>query len=266
MRTDDLPRLLKSWRARNNVSQLELSLRCDVSQKHISFIESARSAPSKGMVLQICEALNIPLRDRNSLLTAAGFAPEYRETALSEPELAAVDQALNMMLGQQDPFPAMVVDSLFNVVRANRGAMRLQGFLYDAAGPEDLPPVAGNMLRSLFSPQGIRRHVSNWNDIAPYFLRHLHAEALAHGSTGPLDNLLCEIENYEGVPTGWKKYQPGHWQSPILTVDVEKDGVRLSFFSTIATLGTPLDITLQETRIECYFPADDATARFFADA
>lgn len=266
MRTDDLPRLLKSWRARNNVSQLELSLRCDVSQKHISFIESARSAPSKGMVLLICEALNIPLRDRNSLLTAAGFAPEYRETALSEPELAAVDHALNMMLAQQDPYPAMVVDSLFNVIRANQGAARLQGFLYDVTGPEDLPPFAGNVLRSLFSPDGIRRYISNWNDIAPFFLRQLHAEALAHGSSGPMDTLLREIESYEGVPPGWKKYQPGHWQSPILTVDIEKDGLRLSFFSTIATLGTPLDITLQETRIESYFPADEATTRFFTQA
>lgn len=264
MRTDELPRLLKSWRARNNVSQLELSLRCDVSQKHISFIESARTAPSKSMVLLICEALNIPLRDRNSLLTAAGFAPEYRETALSEPELAAVDQALNMMLAQQEPYPAMVIDSLFNVVRANGGAERLQGFLYDAKSPDELPSFAGNVLRSLFSPDGIRRHVANWNDIAPFFLRQLHAEALAHGSDGPLGALLREIETYEGVPPGWKKYQPGHWQSPILTVDIEKDGLKLSFFSTIATLGTPLDITLQETRIESYFPADEATSRFFA--
>lgn len=266
MRTDELPRLLKSWRARNNVSQLELSLRCDVSQKHISFIESARSAPSKSMVLLICEALNIPLRDRNSLLTAAGFAPEYRETALSEPELAAVDQALNMMLAQQDPYPAMVIDGLFNVVRANRGAERLQGFLYDAESPDKLPSFAGNVLRSLFSPDGIRRYVANWNDIAPFFLRQLYAETLAHGSDGPLGSLLREIENYDGVPPGWKKYQPGHWQSPILTVDIEKDGLSLSFFSTIATLGTPLDITLQETRIESYFPANEATKRFFAQA
>ena len=266
MRTDDLPRLLKSWRARSNVSQLELSLRCDVSQKHISFIESARSAPSKAMMLQICEALNVPLRDRNSLLTAAGFAPEYRETALSEPELAAVDQALDMMLQQQEPFPAMVVDGLFNVVRANRGAALLQGFLYGADKPEDLPPVAGNLLRGLFSPDGVRRHISNWHDIAPFFLRHLHAEAMARGNDGPLGDLLREIESYDGVPAGWKKYQPGHWQPPILTVDFEKDGVALSFFSTIATLGTPLDITLQETRIESYFPADDPTRRFFATA
>ncbi len=265
MPTHDLPRLLKSWRARNKISQLELSLRCDVSQKHISFIESARTAPSKAMVLLICEALNIPLRDRNILLTTAGFAPEYRETALSEPELAAVNHALNMMLAQQDPFPAMVIDGLFNITRANQGAARLQAFLYDAQSPEALPPFAGNMLRSLFSPDGIRRYVSNWNDIAPFFLRQLHAEALAHGSNGPLEALLREIESYEGVPSGWKKYQPGHWQSPILTVDIEKDGLCLSFFSTIATLGTPLDITLQETRIESYFPADEATSRFFAE-
>ncbi|MCP5000652.1 MAG: helix-turn-helix domain-containing protein [Hyphomicrobiales bacterium] len=266
MQTTEFPRLLKSWRARGNVSQLELSLLCDVSQKHISFIESARSSPSRSMVLQICEALDVPLRDRNDLLLSAGFAPEYRESALSEPEMAAVDQALNMMMQQQDPFPAMVVDGLFDVQRANRGAMKLQGFLYDVDSPTQLPPVAGNMMRSLFSPQGVRRHVANWDVIAPFLLRQLHAEALSNGSTGPVADLVRELETYEGVPTDWKRFQPGHWQAPILTVDIKKDGIELSFFSTIATLGTPRDITLQEIRIESYFPADDATRRFFADA
>ncbi len=264
MQSSEFPLLLKSWRARSNVSQLELSLLCDVSQKHISFIEAARSSPSKPMVLQICEALNVPLRDRNGLLLAAGFAPEYRESDMSAPELAAVNQALDMMLQQQDPFPAMVIDALFNVRRANTGAMRLQGFLYDAHTPDDLPDIAGNMLHSLFSPKGIRRYVSNWHDIAPFFLRQLRAEALASGTGGPLTNLLRELESYDGIPADWKKYQPGHWQAPILTVDIEKDGLALSFFSTIATLGTPLDITLQETRIESYFPADDVTRQFFA--
>ncbi|MEX3008491.1 helix-turn-helix domain-containing protein [Hoeflea sp. TYP-13] len=266
MQSNDFPSLLKSWRARSNVSQLDLSLMCDVSQKHISFIESARSSPSRSMVLQICEALDVPLRDRNGLLHAAGFAPEYSESTLSEPELAAVDQALNMMMQQQDPFPAMVVDGLFNVQRANRGAMKLQGFLYDATSPEELPPIAGNMMRSLFSPEGVRRHVANWDVVAPFLLRQLHAEALANRSAGPVADLVRELESYEGLPADWKKFQPGHWQAPILTVDIKKDGVDLSFFSTIATLGTPRDITLQEIRIESYFPADDATRRFFADA
>ncbi|MCY6381158.1 helix-turn-helix domain-containing protein [Hoeflea prorocentri] len=266
MQTEEFPRMLKSWRARANVSQLELSMLCDVSQKHISFIETARSSPSRAMVLQICEALNVPLRDRNGLLVTAGFAPEFRESALSEPEMAEVDKALDMMLSHQDPFPAMVVDGLFNVQRANLGAIKLQCFLYDVDHPEDLPPVAGNMMHSLFSPDGIRDHIANWDEIAPFFLKQLHAEALAHRTAGPFSDLVRTLESYDGVPSDWKRHQPNHWQAPILTVDIDKDGKRLSFFSTIATLGTPRDITLQEMRIESYFPANDATRRFFSDA
>lgn len=262
----DFPRLLKSWRAKLGVSQLELSLRCEVSQKHISFLESARSAPSKTMVSLICEALDIPLRDRNALLLAAGFAPGYKESALSAPELAAVGRALTMMLDQQEPFPAVVVDRLYNVRRANRGAARLLGLLFEAERPEDLPPLAGNMLRALFHPEGIRRHIVNWQVIAPYLLRRLHQEALVAGTVPGLRELITELERTEGVPEDWKQRLPGDRLAPMLTVDIEKDGIRLSFFSTIATLGTPLDVTLQETLIESYFPADEATRAFFLDA
>lgn len=264
--SDAFPKLLKFWRARFGVSQLELSLRCEVSQKHISFLESARNAPSRSMVMLICEALDIPLRDRNALLLAAGFAPGYPESDLSAPELAEVGRALTMMLDQQEPYPAVVIDRLFNVLRANRGAGKLLALLYGAERPEQLPPFAGNLLRGLFHPEGFRRHVRNWHDIAPYLLRRLHHEALGGAAVPGLRELVTELERCEGVPEDWKRRLPGGWLAPILTVDIEKDGLELSFFSTIATLGTPLDVTLQETRIECYFPADDATRGFFMDA
>ena len=261
--TITFPRLLKAWRAQCGVSQLELSLRCDVSQRHISFLESARSSPSKIMVMQICEALNVPLRDRNNLLLAAGFAPGYKESSLTEPELAAVDQALTMMLKHQEPFPAIVLDRVFNIVRANQGAMKLQSFLFSVEKLEDLPSIAGNILRSVFYPEGYRSYVKNWNDIAPCLLRQLQAETLARGNSEELQNLFHELEQCEGVPTDWKHHLPGNWLAPMLTVDIEKDDIELSFFSTIATLGTPLDITLQEMRIESYFPANDTTRKFF---
>ncbi len=264
--TDDFPRFLKSWRANRGVSQLELSLRCEVSQKHISFLELARSAPSRAMVMRICDSLDIPLRDQNALLVAAGFAPGYRESALTQPELSAVDQALTMMLAQQEPYPAVVLDRLYNVVRANRGAARLQALLFEVERPEDLPAIAGNILRGLFYPQGYRRYIKNWDDIAPCLLRQLRREIYAGGGSPELRGLLQELEQCEGVPDDWKQHLPGDWLAPVLTVDIEKDGLQLSFFSTIATLGTPLDVTLQETRIEAYFPADDATRKFFAQA
>lgn len=257
--------LMKSWRAKSGVSQLELALRCEVSQKHVSFLESARSRPSKLMVMLICEALNIPLRDRNSLLLSAGFSPSYKETSLTEPELAAVDQALTMMLDQQEPYPAMVVDRLFNVLRANQGAMQMQFMLYGVDKPEDLPPTASNVLRGLFHPDGFRRHIANWEDLAPCVLRRLQSEVYANGGDPELQALLDEMTQCDGVPADWKQHVPGGWHAPILTVDVEKDGKRFRFFSTIATLGTPQDVTLEEIRIECYFPADDETRRLFMD-
>jgi transcriptional regulator with XRE-family HTH domain len=263
---NDFAPLMKSWRAKCGVSQLELSLRCEVSQKHISFLEQARNSPSKVMVLLICDALEIPLRDRNTLLLAAGFAPGYRESDLSAPELAAVDQALTMMMNQQEPFPAMVVDECYNVLRANMGAMKLQGFVYGVERPEDFPETAGNLLHGFFAPDGYRGLISNWSEIAPCILKRLQAETWAAGDGSGLPALLDELTSFPGVPDDWKQHVPGDWRSPVLTVDINKNGEDLSFFSTIATLGTPQDVTLQEIRIESWFPANDATRQFFMDS
>ena len=261
--TEEFAPLLKSWRARSGVSQLELSLRCEVSQKHISFLEQARNAPSKVMVLLICDALDIPLRDRNALLLAAGFAPTYRESDLSAPELAEVNQALDMMLNQQEPFPAMVVDECYNVIKANTGAMKLQAMIYEVERPEDFPATAGNLLHDFFSPDGYRDCISNWDDIAPCILKRLQAEARAASGNSELNDLLEELTSFPGIPEDWKQHLPGDWLAPVLTVDISKNGLDLSFFSTIATLGTPQDVTLQEIRVESWFPANDATRQFF---
>ena len=264
--SDDFPRQLKGRRAKCGVSQLELSLRRDVSQKHISFLELARTTPSRGMVMQIGEALDLPLRDRKTLLLAAGFAPAYKESALREPELTAVDQALTMMLDQQEPFPAFVVGKNFDILRANRGAMALAALLFDVTDPAGMPDMSGALIRGLFHPDGFRRYITNWEEVASYVLRQLQSEVLAHGSPPELVALLEELESYDGVPEDWKRPQPLDRQTPVLTLDIEKDGVTLSFFTTVATLGTPLDVALQEIKIESYFPADDATRRFFMDS
>lgn len=264
--SNDFSRQLKSWRAKYGVSQLELSLRCEVSQKHISFLELARTAPSRSMVMLICEALNLPLRDRNALLLAAGFAPAYKESQLSASERSTVDRALIMMLDQQEPYPAFVIDHRFNIIRANKGAMKLAAVLFDVSRPEDMPPMEGALLRGLFHPDGFRRYIKNWHEVASYVLRQLQSEVFASGSAPELHALLKELESYEGVPDDWKRRMPSERVSPMLTLDIEKDGLSLSFFTTIATLGTPLDVALQEIRIESYFPSDDATRQFFMDS
>jgi len=258
--------LLKSWRAKCGVSQLELSLRCDVSQKHISFLEQARNAPSKVMVMLICEALDIPLRERNNLLLAAGFAPGYRESELGAPELAAVDQALTMMLNQQEPYPAMVVDNEYRVLRTNTGAVKLMALLYDVDRPEEMPASAANLLHGLFAPDGYRDCIRNWEELAPCILKRLQAEAYGHGGNPQLQEMLEELTAYPSVPEDWKQHMPGERMAPAMTVDISKNGINLSFFSTIATLGTPQDVTLQEIRIESWFPADDETQQYFMDS
>lgn len=256
--------LVKSWRAQSGVSQLELALRCDVSQKHISFLESARNTPSRSMVMLICDALDIPLRDRNQLMLSAGFAPAYKESDLSEPEMSAVNAAISMMLDQQLPYPAVVVDSFFNIVNANEGAMKLQCFLFDVDNPEELPAFSQNIMRGLFDRSGYGKFISNWDEIVPCLLRRLQSEVYASPNPKQMEDFISELTSYEGVPKDWKRQTLGEWESPIMTVNIAKDGIELSFFSTIATLGTPLDVTLQEIRIENYFPANEETKSFFS--
>lgn len=258
--------MMKSWRAKFGVSQLELSLRCDVSQKHISFLETGRNKPSKPMVLTICENLNIPLRDRNVLLSSAGFAPHYKETDLEAPEMAVVSQALDMMLQAQDPLPGVVFDSHYNLLRANQGAIKLQCFLYGVSSPHDLPQDSGNLLRGLFDPNGYRKYIVNWEEVVVCLLRRLQGDVHAMGGAPELQQLLDELASYRGVPRNWRQVDAGDWHGPMLTIDFDKDGVQLSFFSTIASLGTPQDISLQEIRIESFFPGNEETRNFFLQA
>jgi transcriptional regulator with XRE-family HTH domain len=260
--------LLKSWRTQSGISQLELSMRSDVSQKHISFLESSKSRPSQSMVIQICEAMDIPLRDRNTLLLAAGFAPLYQRRDLTEPEISSVNLALDMMLDQQEPYPAVVVDSLFNVLRVNNGALKLNTALFKVDHPEQLPVIANNVLRGLFHPDGYQRCVSNWHELAPIILRRLQNEIDAGKGSPELQVLLSELESYKGVPKHWKQHKPEQWlapivTTPIVTIDIDTGTERLSLLSTISTLGTPQDVTLEELRIESYFPGNDATRKFF---
>lgn len=213
------------------------------------------------MVLGLAAALTVPLRQQNTLLVAAGFAPLWHASDLTAPALAAINQALDHILAQHEPFPALVVDRHWHLLRANTGAQRLATFLTGPA-PDPAPPGTVNLAEWLLSPAGLRPLLVNWQDIALHFLRGVHADAVADGSPETAA-LLQRLLDYPGMPA--LSHVPALEESPppVLAMHFRKGETSLRLFTTIATLGTPHDITLQEIRIECFFPVDADTAQVF---
>jgi transcriptional regulator with XRE-family HTH domain len=246
---------LRWWREHRGLSQLTLAGRADISQRHLSFLELERALPSRGMVMRLAEALEVPLRQQNALLLAAGFAPVWRETTLGAPELAPVAQALDYMLVQQEPFPAVVVDRHWNLLKSNRGAVRLVEFLVGPLAPD----AAVNLADALVAPAVLRPFLVNWAEVVRYFIRSVEADVASDG-TPQTAALLERLLAYDGVRAavadGGEKTPAG----PLLPMHFRKGEIAMRLFTTIATLGTPHDITLQELRIESFFPMDDGTA------
>ncbi|MBI4783851.1 MAG: helix-turn-helix transcriptional regulator [Oscillatoriophycideae cyanobacterium NC_groundwater_1537_Pr4_S-0.65um_50_18] len=260
---DSFGLLLKQWRSQRGFSQLDLAVTSQVSQRHISFLESGRAKPSREMVLQLADVLEIPLRQQNLMLTTAGFAPIHAETDLSAPEMASVRKALDFMLQQQEPYPAIVVDRYWNLLLTNKAATRL---LTAFISPEQLQTHFYrdgkiNLMRAMFHPQGLRPFVVNWEDFSGHLLQRLHREAIAEGESEQSKTLLDELMRYPGIAEVWHGSERLAQNTLLLTVHLKRADLDLQFFSTIATLGTPYDITLQELRIECLFPADETTER-----
>jgi transcriptional regulator with XRE-family HTH domain len=247
---------LKWWRAQRGLSQLELAGAAQTSQRHLSFLESGRAEPSRDMVLRLCAVLDIPLRQQNALLLAAGFAPVWRESDLSDPELAQVEGALHHMLAQQEPYPAFVVDRRWNLLRANTGAANLVTFLLGSA-----PTGPVNLADALVAPDVLRPFIENWEDVAVHFLRSVQADAIADATVETAE-LLRRLTAYPGVPP-LSRVAPLETHTPVLHIHFRKGDAAFSVFTTIATLGTPQDVTLQEIRIECFFPSDAASAALF---
>jgi transcriptional regulator with XRE-family HTH domain len=254
-------RLLKSWRETRKCSQLDLALASRISQRHVSFMESGRARPSRDMVLQLSEALEIPLRERNTLLTAAGFAAIYRETDLKSPAMAPVREALQLLLDHHEPNPVSVVDRAWNVLMINRAMLRV----FSLAGePTQLwERVCGkgphNVLKMTFHPNGFRPFIVNFAEAAPVLLNRTRREAAASGNAA-LHQLLDEILSYPGIPEEWRAPAFEAPLPPVLPLHLAKGEVQLKLFSMITTFGTPQDITTDELRVESFFPADAATA------
>ena len=255
--------MLRTWRRRRGASQLALALQSGVSQRHVSFLESGRARPSREMVVQLTTALDVPLRQRNAMLLAAGFAPVYRETNLAAPELTPVRQAIDRILKKHEPYPAVVIDRLWNLQQANEAAQAFTVFLFEGPPPPPPPGKGPNLLRWLLDPKALRPKVMNWEEVARYLVSTTYAEILADGGEPKALAYIEEVMAYPDVPASFRKVRFEERPSPVLTIDYLVGGKSLSLFTNISTLGTPQDITLQEVRVECFFPADDRSDALF---
>src|SRR5258705_5809518 len=253
-RDADIGALLRHWRSTRRLSQLALALDADISSRHLSFVETGRSQPSREMVLRLADALEIPLRERNALFVAAGYAPQYFETGLGAPEMAQMRSAIELILGHQEPYPAFVLDRHWDIRMSNQAAPRCTRFLLGAE------PTESNMMRLVLHPNGLRPMMPTWEGTAGDLIRDLHNQTAGSRSEDRSKELLAEVLAYPGVPTRWRTREIGAPTTPLLTTTFRKGEVELRFFSTFTTFGTPQDVTLEELRIECSFPADEATA------
>ncbi|KQU66955.1 XRE family transcriptional regulator [Aminobacter sp. DSM 101952] len=246
--------LIREWRTRRRMSQLDLAMEAEISQRHLSFMESGRSAPSRDMVLHLAEQLSIPLRQRNQLLLAAGYAPSFGERPLDHPSLAPAMDAVRMVLKGHEPYPAIAVDRHWNLIEGNAALAPM------LAGVEDAsllaPPV--NVLRLSLHPKGVARNIVNLHEWRSHLI-----ERLKHQNDIAGDPVLKALETeLLGYPDGPRTGRP--MQADPLSIahplKLRTGDAVLTFISTITVFGTPLDVTLSELAIESFFPADEETA------
>ncbi|MFJ3815817.1 helix-turn-helix domain-containing protein [Streptomyces sp. NPDC090056] len=251
--------LLRGWRERRRLSQLELALRAGSSARHVSFVETGRSRPSEEMVLRLAEHLEVPVRERNALLLAAGYAPRYAETPLDAPRLEALREGVERLLRGYEPYPALVVDGSYTVVAANRGIGMLLGGL-----PEHLltPPL--NTMRIALHPEGLAPRIRNLREWRGHLLSQMERQ-IALSRSHALRELYEEVAAYPPPPgAGGGPEEPETEPYPYfaLPLRIEHDGRVLSFVSSISTFNTPMDVTVAELAIETLIPADPETAAY----
>jgi len=249
--------LIREWRQRRRLSQLDLAIAANVSSRHLSFVETGRSRPTSEMILHLAEHLDVPLRDRNALLLAGGFAPAYPERGLAEPELHAVKNALKRVLDGHEPYPAAVVNRWWELVDANAGIALFTGDV----SPELLePPV--NVLRLSLHPDGMAPRIANLPEWRAHLLARLHRQAEATGDPR-LFSLYSELEAYPGGQ-GDQGAQPPLPTDVVVPLRYRTAQAELSFLSITAVIGTPMDVTVEELAIESFYPADPQTAKALA--
>lgn len=256
--------LLRNWRERRGLSQLELAGRADSSSRHISFVETGRSRPSEEMVLRLADRLDVPMRDRNALLVAAGYAPHYAHTPLSDPSMGVLREGLERLLTGYEPYPALVVDATYDVVAANRGILMLMEGL-----PEHLLDGPLNAMRLTLHPEGLAPRIRNFREWRGHLLAQMERQ-IALARSAPLRALYEEVSAYplppaaEGPGEG-VAYEDGPVEAVAylaLPLRIEHGGHLLSFVSSISTFNTPMDVTVAELAIETLLPADPATVKY----
>ncbi|MFB9445127.1 helix-turn-helix transcriptional regulator [Dactylosporangium vinaceum] len=245
--------LLRQWRHRRGLSQLDLAIAADVSARHVSLVETGRSKPSAAMVLRLADQLHVPLRDRNRLLLAAGFAPRFPERPLHDAALSAAHDAVRRVIAAHEPYPALVFDRRWNILMTNRA---LDGFLAGVDPDLLVPPV--NLVRLGLHPRGLARLVVNLADVRALFRRRIGRQL----ATNPDPELTALYEELLAPAPGGDP--PGIESDVAIPMVIRVDGRELRLFSTITTFGTPMDITLDEIAIESYYPADAQSAAYFA--
>lgn len=253
---ESIGEMLRFWRQLNRISQMDLALNIDVSSKHLSFVETGKSKPSRNLVLKIAQSLKLPLRHRNAFLLAAGYAPEFEEKPFDGQEMEIVREALRRMLEKHEPYPAFVVNTGYKILMKNSGYDQIVKFY---AGENALKKY-GNAIRILFSEDGLRPYVKDWPVVEHFLLARLWEEVVST-QNGELIALYKEISQLR--PSD----DPIDFQIdndlPIMSLTLEKNSKKVNFFTTITTLGTPLDLTTQELRIELLFPSDEETKQLF---
>jgi len=254
--TSDVGVLLREWRTNRRFSQLDLALEADISARHLSCVESGKAHASRDVINRLASALEMPLRERNALFLAAGYAPEHRETSLDAPEMARIRQAIDLTLKHHEPYPAFVVNRHWDVVGMNDALSRVFSHLRDGG------PKHGNVVRQIFDPEDMRPLLANWEEVAGGVIRHLHDDVRAAPADHKARALLKEALAYPSVPEAWRTREPAAHPSPLLTAHFRRGALELIFFSTLTTFSAARDITLDEIRIESMFPANEATADF----
>ncbi|HEX2128342.1 MAG TPA: helix-turn-helix transcriptional regulator [Solirubrobacterales bacterium] len=245
--------LLRDWRQRRRLSQLDLALEAGISARHLSFVETGRSVPSPDMVLHLAEQLEVPYRERNRMMLAAGYAPVYRERPLDDPEMTPIRDALDRVLQGHEPYPAVVVDRAWNMVAGNASVTALLG----GVAQELLePPV--NVLRASLHPGGMAPQILNLGEWRAHLLERLERQVALTNDPGAAE-LLEELRGYPG-PDPPERSARSAADEIVATLRLATDAGELSFFSTVATFGTAVDITVAELAVESFFPADQATA------
>lgn len=244
--------LLRHWRAVRHLSQLEVALDADVSTRHLSCVETGRAQPSREMVLRLAEALQVPLRERNALLLAAGYAPLYTQNALDTEEANAARHAVELLMAQLEPYPVVVVDRYWNTLKMNSGEKRFLALFpcCDSVTPH-------NGVRLVFHPNGLRPFIENWETVAARIIRRVHREVIANPSDDTMKSFLEELLSYPNVPTRWLALDGV--SPPFLTINYRWKDSTLRLFSALTTFGTAQDVVLQELRVESFFPADEIT-------